>query len=105
MEQDQSKTESAAAVSSSDLLGRTYQPVMVAMPEAEWLNLQDISKACARLTRAVISRMSAAEDASGKQVWEMFQAHGECVEALKHRPNESSSPTAADGNGGAERKH
>lgn len=55
-------------------------------PKSEWIALEEIAAKSARLVAAITSRMSAGPDADGELVWRLFNAHRECVEALKHLP-------------------
>lgn len=63
----------------------SFEPVMITRHKDDWLNLQDIAAASQRLCEAVTMRMSA-DEAEGKAVWEMFQAHKATIEALIRRP-------------------
>jgi hypothetical protein len=61
-------------------------PLIIARPQSEWDSLENIADAAGRLVDAVTARMGAGEDASDEFVWEMFNAHRACYEALKARP-------------------
>lgn len=68
--------------------------VMITVPIDAWQRMERIERATVRLLKAVTARMSEGDDPSGSKVWEMFNAHRDCENAVGRSANK---PELSDG--------